>query len=167
MNGVILTQKELNANQDLFKLVVILFGITILFTAIGLIARVMVFKKAGKDILHALIPFYAEYILNVEIAGLHWAYAVLEMFALVFSTTFPEVSLIGLLLVRVLRTYNLAIRFSGNVIKETILGAIAETVLFLIYGLSKKYEYHHYDVKESSFISELIINKKEKGAYKC
>lgn len=106
------------------------------FVILLLIGRIALFKKAGIAGWKAIIPFYSDYIMDVKVCGLHWAFFIAEEF-LTFGSWTQVINII----IRAMRYYNLAIKCHSDKIPTTIFGALFPSVIEMIYGFSSQKTY--------------------------
>lgn len=149
--------------EDINKIVELLVGPLLVFTIaaifIGLallivllIGRIKLFNKAGYAGWKAIIPIYGNYIQDVKISGLHWAFFVAE--EIVF---FGWVSSIVTIVVKAMSFYNLANKCHEDPIPVSIFGGIFAGIVTTIYGLSNRISYDSsVKVGSCSFFNNLI-----------
>lgn len=108
----------------------------IIFLICLLIGRIALFKKCGEAGWKAIIPFYSDYVMDVKICGLHWAFFVVEAF-LGFGVYTRIVSVF----IYAMRYYNLSKKFHKDTVPTTIFGAIFSSIVEMVYGLGSTYTY--------------------------
>lgn len=114
-----------------FFILVIVFGLT--FIIIGLVGRYKLFKKCGQAGWKSLIPFYGTYIQDVKIAGIHWAFFILEE-----TWFFGLYSSVLVIIVKIMSYYNLAKKCQKDPAVTTIFGAVFPGIVTMVYGFSSK-----------------------------
>lgn len=129
-------------------LVVIVLAIRIVI----LIGKIKVFIKSGQAWWKAIIPFYSTYILTVKIAGLHWAFFVLD-----FAMFFKLYSVVLIFFINAMMFYNLGKRFNRDVAAATIFGTLFSGIVVSIYGYNSKIVYDSkVKVNKCSFFENII-----------
>lgn len=108
----------------------------LVFVILLLIGRIALFRKAGIAGWKAIIPFYSDYVMDVKVCGLHWAFFVAEEF-LTFGSWTQVINVV----IRAMRYYNLAKKCHKDAIPTTIFGALFPSIVEMVYGISSSYEY--------------------------
>lgn len=132
----------------LITIIVIVLAIRIII----LIGKIKLFIKCGQAWWKAIIPFYGTYVFIVKIAGLHWAFFVLEevMFFGLYSILLSSI-------VTAMTFYNLGKKFNRDVAAATIFGTLFSGIVVLIYGYNSKIIYDpSIKVNNCSFFGNII-----------
>lgn len=114
---------------------IFLIGLIVLLVFL-LIGRIVLFTKCGVSWWKAIIPFYSDYVMDVQICGLHWALYIVDEFL-----SFGMFTRLIDRLVWALRYYNLAKKCHRDPIPATIFGALFPTVVEMVYGFSSNCTY--------------------------
>lgn len=108
----------------------------IVFVILLLIGRIALFRKCGFAGWKAIIPFYSDYVMDVQICGIHWAFYIAEEFL-----TFGTYTWVVKAIIEAMRYYNLAVKFHEDTIPTTIFGTLFPSIVEMIYGFSSKKVY--------------------------
>lgn len=120
----------------LLAFLIFVIVICLAFITIGIVGRYKLFKKCGQAGWKSLIPFYGTYIHDVKIAGLHWAFFILEE-----TWFFGLYSSVLTIIVKIMSYYNLAKKCHKDPAVTTIFGAVFPGIVTMVYGLSSKCVY--------------------------
>lgn len=123
-----------------------------------IIGRIFLFKKCGKAWWKAIIPVYGTYVQDVEIAGLHWAFFLVEEILIFFPTkSFYWISSLLTIVVKAMSFYNLAKKCHKDPIAPAILGGIVPGIFTMIYGFSQNTIFdQNVEVGNCSFFDNII-----------
>ena len=92
---------------------------TLIFVVIGIVSKIKLFQKCGKEGWKAIIPFYSSYVFMVEICGLHWAWFVASIATDILSFGNAIAKVLGVF-VNAIAFYNLAARCNKDKIATMI-----------------------------------------------
>lgn len=121
-------------------------GLIILaFFVFVLVCNWKFYEKAGRKGWEAIVPFYSNYVLIKEIAGLNWWYFLIGISGTIFPLLGLAVlePLAGLLSLGVnfFTFYNLAAKFHKDTVGFALLGTFLPGILIPIIALSKNYQF--------------------------
>lgn len=114
----------------------ILLILLIVLVIMLLVGRIALFSKCGIAGWKAIVPFYSDYVMDVQICGLHWAFFIAEEFL-----TFGTYSWLVKTIIEAMRYYNLAVKFHKDTIPTTIFGALFPSIIEMVYGFSSSNVY--------------------------
>lgn len=145
--------KAFEALPVIIIILILFFSIFVfVFIILGLIGRIMFFKKAGQPGWKAIIPFYSQYVLDVDICQLHWAFFLLEI-----VLTAGGVSALLTLVIRAMRFYNISLKCHKDPALLTIFGTIFGDLVLIICGFAYKIKYDKkVKVSNCSFFDKLF-----------